>query len=183
MDLDKISQQVTEAIGFLMEESKVSAGEIIVIGCSTSEVVGKRIGSGSSKEVAEVIFKELHKKCRGKDIYLAIQCCEHLNRALVIEKAAMKSYGLEEVLVIPVQKAGGSLAETAMENFQEPVVVESIRAHAGMDIGDTFIGMHLRQVVVPIRSRENQIGHAHLTMARTRPKLIGGNRAVYNKCI
>lgn len=180
MDLDIIGQQVKEAIGFLIEESKVKTGEIIVIGCSTSEVIGKKIGTASSKEVAEVIFSQLIKGCQEKGIYLAIQCCEHLNRALVIEEAAATIYGLEEVLVTPIQRAGGSLAETAMGKFLEPIVVESIKAHAGMDIGDTFIGMHLKQVAVPIRSTVKEIGHAHLTMAGTRPKLIGGDRAVYN---
>lgn len=182
MDLDIIGQQVKEAIGFLIKESNVKTGEIIVIGCSTSEVIGKQIGTASSKEVAEAIFSQLYKGCQEKGLYLAIQCCEHLNRALVIEKTAVKIYGLEEVFVTPVQKAGGSLAETAMGQFQEPIVVESIKAHAGMDIGDTFIGMHLKQVAVPIRSKVKVIGHAHLTMARTRPKLIGGDRAVYNTC-
>lgn len=182
MNLEVIGQQVKDSLDFLIVESKVTKGDLIVIGCSTSEVMGMKIGTASSREVAEVIFGQLHKGCQEKGLYLAIQCCEHLNRALVIEKAAMKLYGLEEVFVRPVQKAGGSLAEIAMGKLENSVVVESIKAHAGMDIGDTFIGMHLKSVAVPIRSDIKEIGHAHLTMARTRPKLIGGNRAVYDNC-
>lgn len=183
MDLQKISQQTKDAINFLIAESKVSPGDMLVVGCSTSEVIGKQIGTSSSIEVAKVIFTSLYENCKEKGLYLAIQCCEHLNRALVVEKSVVAKYGLEEVLVIPVQKAGGALAHVAMETMEEPVVVESIKAQAGIDIGDTFIGMHLKNVAVPIRGSINEIGNAHVTLARTRPKLIGGARAVYETCL
>jgi len=181
MDFNKIAQEVREALNGLLEVAGLKPGNILVVGCSTSEVMGQKIGSASNLEVAKVIMKELLPPLKEKGIYLAVQCCEHLNRALVIEEEAALKYGFEIVSVIPAPKAGGSLAAVAMETFDKPVVVEFIKAHAGMDIGDTFIGMHLKHVAVPVRLPIKQIGNAHLTLARTRPKLIGGERAIYCK--
>lgn len=180
-DLKELQCQVQQALDGLLEVARLKPGQILVVGCSTSEVQGKRIGSGSNTEIATAILEVLMRAAREKGFFLAIQCCEHLNRALVVEEECAEKYNLEPVTVYPVPKAGGATAAMAMEMFEHPVVVESIRAHAGMDIGDTFIGMHLRPVAVPVRLPIKSIGYAHLTMARTRPKLIGGQRAVYKR--
>ncbi|AZB40911.1 TIGR01440 family protein [Bacillus sp. FJAT-42376] len=152
---------------------------LFVIGCSTSEVIGKKIGTSGTFEAATMIFEELHQFSERHGIRLAFQCCEHLNRALVVQKSTAEMQGLEPVTVIPVRQAGGAMAAHAYRHMTDPVVVEHIKADAGIDIGDTFIGMHLKAVAVPIRSSLKQVGQAHVTMAKTRPKLIGGVRAVY----
>lgn len=179
INLDQIKSDVQKALQGLLEVANLKKGQVLVVGCSTSEVAGERIGSAGSMEVAEAIFSGIMPQLQEQDVYLAVQCCEHLNRALVVELDAQEKYGWEEVTVVPQQKAGGSLATVAFNNFKKPVLVEEIQAHAGMDIGDTFIGMHLRKVAVPIRLDVKSVGHAHLTLARTRPKLIGGERAKY----
>nr|WP_240503576.1 TIGR01440 family protein [Natranaerobius trueperi] len=176
--MNQITQDTIEATKELLKEANLKNGDILVVGCSTSEVIGKKIGSSSSHEVAEAIFKGLVNTIN-QDIYLAFQCCEHLNRALVVERSCAEKYNLEQVSVIPVPEAGGSLSGLAYKALEDPIVVESIKAHGGIDIGDTLIGMHLKPVAVPVRSSIKTIGKAHLTMARTRPKLIGGKRAVY----
>jgi len=178
-NLEQIRLDTQKALEGLLETAKLKEGQVLVVGCSTSEVAGERIGSAGSMEIAEAIFSAIMPKLQERGIYLAVQCCEHLNRALVVEQAAREKYGWEEVSVVPHQKAGGSLATFTFEKMKEPVLVEEIKAHAGMDIGDTFIGMHLRKVAVPVRLEVKSIGHAHLTVARTRPKLIGGERAKY----
>ena len=154
-------------------------GQILVVGCSTSEVDGANIGSAGSLEVAETILHALRDETFHWEGFLAIQCCEHLNRALVVEQEVLDAFNLEEVSVVPVAHAGGSLAAQAMKDFIDPVVVESIAAHGGIDIGSTLIGMHLRKVAVPLRLQQRTIGKAQVTAAWTRPKLIGGSRAVY----
>ncbi|MGE6487332.1 TIGR01440 family protein [Paenisporosarcina sp. NPDC076898] len=154
-------------------------GQIIVIGCSTSEIVGKRIGSAGGLEVAESLFKPLQTFSKKHGIHLAFQGCEHINRALTMERQTALAYGLEPVNVIPVQKAGGSMSAYAYVQFNDPVVVEHLQAHGGIDIGQTLIGMHIKSVAVPIRTTVKQIGEAIVTLATTRPKLIGGERAVY----
>ncbi|WP_350343539.1 TIGR01440 family protein [Proteinivorax tanatarense] len=174
-------QQVTAALDELQEKINLSSKELMVIGCSTSEVMGKHIGKASNWKVASEIlegllnFKEKHK------IHLAIQCCEHLNRALIVERGVCSLYNLDQVTVMPHRKAGGALAEHAMESFQDPVVVEELRqqAKAAIDIGSTIIGMHLKPVVVPVRLNNNKVGAASVIAANTRPKLIGGERAKY----
>lgn len=180
IDYKKITQDVDQALDDLFKVADLKRNQIMVIGCSTSEVGGSRIGSHSSIEIAQAIMEGLNPRIKKQGLYLAIQCCEHLNRAIVVEEACMKEYRLDEVMVYPIQGAGGSLAHLAMNTFENPVVVERIQGHAGLDIGDTFIGMHLKPVVVPVRSEISKIGHAHLSMARTRPKLIGGQRARYH---
>jgi uncharacterized protein (TIGR01440 family) len=177
--LEAIRTQVLEVTQALLEKGNLKPGQIIVLGCSTSEVRGKAIGSSGSNEIAQAILDGIREALDGTGVSLAVQCCEHLNRCLVVERHVAERYNLTEVTVRPVPNAGGATAATAMDVFDDPVVVEAIQAHAGIDIGDTFIGMHLKPVVVPVRLPIHSVGHAHLTVARTRPKLVGGRRAVY----
>lgn len=178
--MDKtIYEQSYAAISELYEIAKLKKGDIVVIGCSTSEVVGSTIGTNSSFETAGEIFKGLHDFTESKGIYLAIQCCEHLNRAIITERAAVPF--AEIVNVVPQPKAGGSLATQAYTAFKEPVALEEIKADAGLDIGFTLIGMHLKKVAVPVRLKNNSIGEATVLAARTRAKYIGGPRAMYNE--
>ena len=180
-DMTSLTSDAATALRGLLAVAGLRPHDILVVGCSTSEVAGHKIGSASSADVADAIMSGLLPIIRESQLYLAVQCCEHLNRALVVERECADRYGLELVTVITHLKAGGALAAAAMKEYGDPVVVESISAHAGMDIGDTFIGMHLRRVAVPVRLEITKIGDAHLTMARTRPKLIGGERALYPK--
>ena len=177
--LEVIEQQAYEAVKELLQVAKLKKEQILVVGCSTSEVCGEGIGSYSSPEVAEVVFAGIHRATKEAGVYLAAQCCEHLNRALILEEVAADKYGYEQVNVVPQPKAGGSFATAMYKALETPVAVEHIRAHAGMDIGDTLIGMHLKDVAVPVRLSVKKIGEAHLVCARTRAKFIGGERAVY----
>lgn len=163
----------------LLEQANMRAGQILVVGCSTSEVLGKRIGSAGTLEAAKQILDGLLPVTDAAGIYLAVQCCEHLNRAIVLPRECAEQCGLDEVCVRPAPHAGGSLASAYYEQLVSPCVVESVRAHAGMDIGATLIGMHLRPVAVPVRIEQKRVGEAPLILARTRPKLIGGTRAQY----
>lgn len=178
---ESIRRETAEAVKELLTVAKLQKGSVVVVGCSSSEVCGETIGTGSTPEVAIAIFEELNRILSENGLYLAAQCCEHLNRALVIERAAAEKRGLEVVNAVPQVKAGGSFATAAYHGFAEPVVVEQIRADAGLDIGDTLIGMHLKSVAVPVRLSVKQIGNAHLTAARVRPKFVGGSRAVYDE--
>ena len=178
--LDKIKNEATIAARELIAEANLKKGDILVIGCSSSEMFGEKIGKGSSLEAAEVAFEAIYKETEKAGIYLAAQCCEHLNRAIIIESECAEKYGLEEVCVVPQPKAGGSFATTAYKRFSSPVAVENIKAHAGIDIGGTLIGMHLRAVAVPVRLSIKNIGEANILCARTRPKYIGGERAHYS---
>lgn len=179
LNLSALKRQVKVAVLGLLEVASLRPGQIMVLGCSTSEVKGNRIGSDGSSDVAAAILEGVEEALLGTGVYLAVQCCEHLNRALVVDRELVEKYHLTEVSVLPVPNAGGATAATALKRFKDPAVVETIQAHAGIDIGDTFIGMHLRPVAVPVRLPDIAVGQAHVTMARTRPKLIGGNRAVY----
>ena len=176
---NNIYEQAYAAISELYEVAKLKAGNIVVIGCSTSEVVGSKIGTNSSFETAGEIFKGLHDFAQSKGIFLAIQCCEHLNRAIITEHEAVPF--AEIVNVVPQPKAGGSLATQAHAAFKNPVALEEIKADAGLDIGFTLIGMHLKKVAVPVRLENNKIGEATVLAARTRAKYIGGPRAMYNE--
>lgn len=178
--LEKIKNEAALALRELIAESNIKKGEILVVGCSSSEIVGEKIGKGSSLEAAEAVFEAIYEECKKAEVYLAAQCCEHLNRAIIIERECAEKYGLEEVCVVPFPKAGGSFATTAYKRFASPVAVESIKAHAGIDIGGTLIGMHLRSVAVPVRLSIKKIGEANILCARTRPKYIGGERAHYS---
>ena len=177
--METVREQAARAVTELIEASGISAGQVLVIGCSSSEIVGETIGHGSSLEAAQAVFGAIYPILKEKGIYLAAQCCEHLNRALIIERECAEKYGWEEVAVVPQPKAGGSFATTAWAKFAAPVAVEHIRAHAGLDIGGTLIGMHLRDVAVPVRLSISKIGNASILCARTRPKFIGGIRARY----
>lgn len=173
-----IYEQTTAVVSELYEKAKLKKGSIIVVGCSTSEVVGSTIGTNSNVEVAGEIFKALHDYTKSKEVYLAVQCCEHLNRAIIIEREAVPF--AEVVNVVPQPKAGGSLATQAYVAFTHPVALEEIKADAGLDIGFTLIGMHLKKVAVPLRLEHHTIGEAMVIAARTRPKFIGGERARYD---
>ncbi len=179
MDIQIIRKQTETAINELLEISAMRKGDIFIIGCSSSEIVGGHIGKNSSIEAAEAVFDVAYKILRDNGIYLAAQCCEHLNRALIIDTECAEKYNLEIVNVVPWQHAGGSFATTAYSRFEKPVAVEHIKANAGIDIGDTLIGMHLKDVAVPVRLSIKQIGDANLVAARTRSKFIGGERARY----
>ncbi|MFO7171926.1 MAG: TIGR01440 family protein [Bacillota bacterium] len=181
--LAEVRQQVEAAARELVAVAGLRPGQILVVGCSTSEVCGERIGTAGSLAVADAVVRPLLAVCREHGLYLAAQCCEHLNRALVVTRECAERYGLEEVTVVPVPGAGGAFASRAMALQPEAICVEDLRgqAHAGLDIGQTLIGMHLRRVAVPVRLGVRQVGRAVLTAARTRPKLIGGERAVYRR--
>lgn len=176
---NSIYEQTKAAFEELCEAAKLREGNVVVIGCSTSEVVGSKIGSNSAPDVAAEIFGALHACAKSKGIFLAVQCCEHLNRAIITERSAVPF--AEPVCVVPQPKAGGSLATQAYHGFDDPVAIEEIRADAGLDIGFTMIGMHLKKVAVPLRLINNTIGKATVLAARTRPKYIGGARAVYGE--
>ena len=176
---EEITVQARTAVTELLEQAKLKPGSLLVIGCSSSEMVGKRIGKGSSEEAAQAAFRGIYPVLQEQGIHLAVQCCEHLNRALVLEREAAEKRGYEIVNVMPQPKAGGWFAVTAWNAFSNPVAVETISAEAGMDIGGTLIGMHLRAVAVPVRTSVRQIGEAMVLFTRTRPKYIGGPRAVY----
>ena len=174
-----ISEKARALVEELVENTSIKEGQILVIGCSSSEIIGNKIGKGSSYEAAKILFEAIYPILKDKGIYLAAQCCEHLNRALIIERECAEKYGYEIVSVLPQPKAGGSFATVTYESMTEPCAVEHIRAHAGIDIGDTLIGMHLCDVAVPIRLSVKSIGDANVVCAYTRPKFIGGARAVY----
>ena len=177
--LNKVKSEATQAARELLDAAALKQGDILVVGCSTSEVAGHTIGKASIPAVAAALLEGLYPVLRERGIYLAAQCCEHLNRALIIERACAEKYGLDEVAVRPAPKAGGSFATAVYDVFEHPVAVEAIRAHAGLDIGGTLIGMHLRAVAVPVRLTLSKIGEANILCARTRPKYIGGPRAIY----
>ena len=176
---NEITKQTEIVVTEVLEQAKLKPGSLFVIGCSSSEMVGKRIGKGSSMEAAQAAFEGIYPILQSKGIHLAVQCCEHLNRALIMERAAAEAKGYEIVNVMPQPHAGGSMAVTAWNAFEDPVAVETIQADAGMDIGGTLIGMHLRRVAVPVRTSLDHIGEAIVLCARTRPKYIGGPRAIY----
>ena len=176
---EQIKEQAERAVRERLEASKLQPGDLLVIGCSSSEIMGERIGKGSSMEAAQAVYEGIAPVLEEKGILLAAQCCEHLNRALIVERSTAEKFGYEPVNVRPWAHAGGSFATTVWEHMEQPAAVEHVRAHAGMDIGDTLIGMHLREVAVPVRLSIRKIGAASLVCARTRPKFVGGERARY----
>ncbi|UQZ90180.1 TIGR01440 family protein [Deltaproteobacteria bacterium Smac51] len=178
-DIAAIKSGLHTAINEFLQESKIRAGQIVVLGCSTSEVGGRQIGQCSNQAYGEAIIASILPVLKERGIYLAVQCCEHLNRALVIEEEAAEKYNFEEVTVIPVINAGGAAATAAYRAFCRPVVVEKVAAHGGLDIGDTEIGMHVIPVQVPVRLSIKKVGQAALTCLKRRPKFIGGSRAQY----
>ena len=176
---EELTNQAREVITELLEASGLKAGQLLVVGCSSSEIVGAHIGEGSSLDAAKAVFAGIYPVLQERGIALAAQCCEHLNRALIMEREVAEKRGYEIVNVVPQIHAGGSFATTAYGAFQDPVAVEEIQADAGLDIGGTLIGMHLKRVAVPVRLSRTQIGQALILCARTRPKYIGGGRAHY----
>lgn len=179
--LTQVREESANAARQLAEAAKLHKGQIVVVGCSTSEVVGHNVGSWSTPEVANAIFEGLSSVFAPMGVYIAAQCCEHLNRALIVEHEAVPNG--EIVNVMPQPKAGSSFATAAYQNFRHPVALEEIRADAGLDIGGTLIGMHLKKVAVPVRLQQNHIGQAILLAARVRPKFIGGERAIYDESL
>ncbi|MCL2827956.1 MAG: TIGR01440 family protein [Oscillospiraceae bacterium] len=179
MQLQKIQTETTQAVQALLAEANLRPGDLFVVGCSTSEVAGEHIGRAGSLEIAAAIFDGLYPALQAGGIALAVQCCEHLNRALVVECATAERAGLEIVSAVPYPEAGGAFAAVAWNRFSDPVLAERIEARAGMDIGGTLIGMHLAPVAVPVRLPIRSIGKAHLICARSRPKRIGGQRTKY----
>ena len=180
MNRQELYSQAKQATVELLAAAKLKKGDLLVVGCSSSEISGSRIGSDSRPETAEAVFSAIYEVVKEKGVYLAAQCCEHLNRALVVEEAYAEAHDLEIVNAVPQPKAGGSFATAAYKGFVQPVLVEEVRADAGLDIGGTLIGMHLKRVAVPVRLSLEHIGEAILLAARTRPKYVGGARAVYD---
>ena len=181
MEENLLYTQARAAAEEIIEKAGLRQGQILVVGCSTSEILGDRIGSHSSPETAKIVFSGIYDAAGERGVYLAAQCCEHLNRAIITERAACP--GAEIVNVVPAPKAGGSFATAAYAAFADPVALEEIRADAGLDIGFTLIGMHLKKVAVPVRLENNRIGEATVLAARVRPKFIGGARAVYDPAL
>lgn len=178
--MDQIRNDTAKAFSELLETAKLRSGDIVVVGCSSSEILGAKIGSVGSMDAAAAVYEGLLPLLEKNGLYLAAQCCEHLNRCLVIEREAALKYGYEEVNAVPQIHAGGSFGTTVYGRMKDPVLVEHVRASAGMDIGGTLIGMHLKEVAVPVRVSIDHIGEAILLLARTRSKFVGGVRAVYN---
>ena len=176
---EEIKAASAEAMNELLDAAKLRPGALIVVGCSSSEILGERIGKGSSPEAAQAVVEAIMPILEKQHLCLAAQCCEHLNRALIVERETMEKYGLEQVTVMPRPKAGGSFATAVYASMKDPVAVEFVKADAGLDIGNTLIGMHLKHVAVPLRLSVKKIGQAAVNAARTRPKLIGGVRAEY----
>lgn len=179
MDLEKLAGETQQLLEDVLEKSAIGPGQIFVLGLSSSEVVGGHIGQNSSLEVGRVIVSTIFERLNEAGIYLAVQGCEHLNRALVVERELAIKKDLEIVNVLPSLHAGGSGQLAAFQYMKEPVEVEFITAHAGLDIGDTSIGMHIKHVQVPVRPNIRELGGAHVTALASRPKLIGGARANY----
>ncbi|WP_409367897.1 TIGR01440 family protein [Lysinibacillus sp. 38-6] len=179
MVVQQIQAQLTQLLSEFEEQVVLRPNTIFVVGCSTSEVIGQKIGTAGALETAHAIFEPLQAFAKKHQLHLAFQGCEHINRAITLEASVAEQFGYEPVAVIPVRTAGGSMSAYAYTKLDNPVVVEAIRAQAGMDIGQTLIGMHLKEVAVPVRTSVRTIGEAVVTIATTRPKLIGGERAVY----
>lgn len=178
---EEIKKQAMAVANEICEKAGLIEGQILVVGCSSSEVCGNIIGSNSNLEVAEAIFAGVYEVVTDKKIYLAAQCCEHLNRAIIVERDAVPFSDI--VNVVPQPKAGGSFGTTAYKTFKNPVAVEEIKADAGIDIGGTLIGMHIKKVAVPVKLENNKIGEANVLAARSRAKFIGGIRAIYDESI
>lgn len=178
---EKIKNDAASAICELLKVADLKAGDMFVVGCSSSEIKGGHIGKDSDIDAASAAFEGIYPQLCENGIYLCAQCCEHLNRAIIMERECAEKYGYEIVCVVPRPKAGGSFATKAFYSFKDPVAVEHIKAHAGIDIGGTLIGMHLRDVAVPVRLSVTKIGEASILCAKTRPKYIGGERAGYER--
>lgn len=177
--LEEIKKEAEKAASELLEKARLKKGNIAVVGCSTSEILGDDLGGHSTPEIAQAVFDGINSVFKPKGIYIAAQCCEHLNRAIIIEREAVPFAQI--VNAVPQPKAGSSFAAAAYKSFKNPVAVEEIKADGGLDIGGTLIGMHLKAVAVPVRLKQRNIGKAIVLAARVRPKFIGGERAVYDE--
>ncbi|GAA0468724.1 TIGR01440 family protein [Alkalibacillus silvisoli] len=180
MTVEQLRQDFQTILNEWKQSQVVKKGDLMVVGCSTSEIAGEKIGSAGSTDIAKVLHTQLKAFQQETGVHIAYQCCEHLNRAIVIDREVQQMLSLDEVSAIPHPSAGGSMAAYIYEHMDNPVLVEHIKADLGMDIGDTFIGMHLKHVAVPLRFSQKSLGDANVTYAYTRPKLIGGKRAIYN---
>ena len=178
---EELTAQAKQAVTELLDAAKLKPGKIFVVGCSSSEMVGARIGKGSVPELGEIVAEAMLAACKGHGVHAAFQCCEHLNRGIVVEKAVLKELGLTQVRAIPQPKAGGSVPAAAWKKMEKPALAVSIQADAAIDIGDTLVGMHIRPVAVPLRISTSHVGHANLVMAYSRLPYIGGARAVYTE--
>ena len=176
---NEISAALSAAVDALCSAGHIAPGGVIVLGCSTSEVAGARIGKGSVPELGEVIADAMLSACAAHGVHAAFQCCEHLNRAIVMEESVLRSRCLMQVNAVPQPKAGGSVPSAAWKRFSRPALAAFIQADAAIDIGDTLVGMHIRPVAVPLRIEYDHVGHANLVMAYSRLPYIGGSRAVY----
>ncbi len=181
--LEEICSETAQALSELLAQTHYRAGDIVVIGCSSSEILGAKIGTVGNLDAAGAVYDGVAPLLKERELYLAAQCCEHLNRALVIERAAADAHGLDEVNAVPQMHAGGSFGTIVFKRMEDPVLVEGVRAVAGMDIGGTLIGMHMKPVAVPVRVSIDHIGEAILILARSRAKFIGGERAHYNEAL
>ena len=177
--MESLRKQARDLAEELVCAAGLKPGDVLVVGCSSSEIVGKKIGTESSTDAADAVFDGIYSVTREKGLRLAAQCCEHLNRALIVEAETASALGLPPVMAVPHPKAGGSFATAAYRAFAHPVAVEHIRAQAGLDIGGTLIGMHLQEVAVPLRLSCDHLGNAIILCAKTRPKYIGGPRTQY----
>lgn len=180
---EKEMNEAKRVVREFLEQAKLKKGSLVVIGCSTSEIAAQHIGSYSNAELGEAVFAAMYEELKAAELSVAAQCCEHLNRALIMAEEDAERFGYEAVNVIPQLKAGGSFATAAWKTLENPAAVEHVRAHAGIDIGDTLIGMHLKPVAVPVRIEHPVIGGAHIVCARTRPKYVGGERARYDEAL
>lgn len=180
---EELTEQAKKAVLEIIEQSKIDKGSIFVVGCSSSTVKGENYGTASSIEIAQAIFDGIYPELKSRGIFLASQCCEHLNRAIITERELAERLREPEINVVPQPKAGGSFATITYNTLENPVAVEHIKADAGIDIGGVLIGMHLKEVAVPLVISVKTIGKANITSARTRPKFIGGERAHYNDCL
>jgi len=181
--LKNVKNEISAIMDELLAAAKLKEGDLFVAGCSTSEVLGERIGTASDAELGSVIFETVFQKLKEKGVFLAAQGCEHINRALVVERELALKRGYEIVNVVPRLHAGGAFSMAAYKGMKDPVMVETVKAQAGIDIGDTFIGMHLVAVVSPVRLKMKKLGNAHVTAARTRPRYVGGPRAEYDAAL
>lgn len=178
-----ICEELTACVRYLAEHGKLATGATVVLGCSTSEVAGGVIGHNSVPELGRALADAFIDACGALGLNPAVQCCEHLNRALVMEQATLERLRLTQVTVRPVPTAGGSTGAGAYERFLHPAVAMAIQADAAIDVGDTLVGMHIRPVAVPLRMPDAKVGQAHVVMAYTRYPLIGGARAQYPEAI
>lgn len=180
IEAEQITKQLQTMVTAFLDKAEAESGAVLVLGCSTSEICGGEIGKAFHADMGAVVIDAILPLLKKQEIALAVQCCEHLNRALVVEKEIAKANHWQVVAAVPVPQAGGSTAAAAFRKFENPVLVEHITASLGIDIGDTFIGMHIQEVAVPIRLAQNSLGNAHVTFVKSRPKYIGGERACYS---